>query len=320
MPEIKLYKKEEIIKSLIDCGVEKKDAETAAEVMVTADKCGVLTHGSKMLPTYIKKLSSGGFNLKPEFKIIRETNSFAVMDGENALGFVSAVRGMEYAIKRAKENGMFTLFSKNNNTFGPAFYYPLLAAKSGMIGIISSNSPAQMAPIGGIEKMLGTNPFAAAIPIKGKEPIIIDMATSIVAKSKFAEYRDLGKKLPDGWALDENGEPTNDPDSAIKGFVLPMAGHKGYAIAMLIDILSGVLSGAAYLNKVGRFYTESENGMNVGFMCTVIDPYAVLGEDYDLRINDFEQTLRNTKTLNDSTITLPGDRKHKAFRQNEENI
>ena len=320
MPEIKLYKKEEIIEKLSSDGVSKTDAEITADVMTVADKCGVLTHGSKMLPTYIKKLSENGFNLNPDFKVIRETNSFAVLDGDNSIGFVSAVYSMEYAKRKAKENGMFTVFSRNNNTFGPAFYYPLLAAKSGMIGIISSNSPAQMAPIGGREKMLGTNPFAAAIPIADKDPIIIDMASSIVAKSRFAYYKEQGKKLPDGWALDENGEPTNDPDSAIKGFIMPMAGHKGYAIAMLIDILSGVMSGAAYLDTVGRFYTDSKNGMNVGFMCTVIDPYAVLGEEYDERIKDFEEKLRNTKTIKDNIITLPGDRKHRAFKQNEEKL
>jgi LDH2 family malate/lactate/ureidoglycolate dehydrogenase len=224
---------------------------------------------------------------------------------------------MNYAIEKAKEVGVFQIFSKNNNTVGPAFYYPLQASEQGLIGILLSNSPAQMAPIGGKEKMLGTNPFSAVIPVPGEAPIIIDMATSVVAKSKFKQYKEAGETLPDGWALDKSGNPTNDPDEGIQGLIQPMAGYKGYAISMLIDILSGVISGAAYLNKVGRFYTEDGSGMNVGFCCIAIDPMVVMGDEYKSTINDFVKVLRNSKKAGKNEISLPGDRRIKAKRLNE---
>ena len=124
--------------------------------------------------------------------------------------------------------------------------------------------------------------------------------------AKFKQYKEAGKLLPNGWALDKDGKPTNAPDEGIQGMVLPMAGFKGYGIAMLIDIMSGVLSGAAYLNKVGRFYSEDGSGMNVGFYMTVIDPVAVL-EEYDEIITDFINRLKTSKPGVDGKIILPGD-------------
>jgi len=164
-----------------------------------------------------------------------------------------------------------------------------------------------MAPVGGKEKMLGTNPFAAVIPVPGADPIIIDMATSVVAKSKFKQYKEEGKKLPDGWAIDIEGNPTNDPDEGIQGMILPMAGFKGYGIAILIDIISGVLSGAAYLNKVGRFYSENKLGMNVGFYLNIINPEIVIGDIYQEIIKDFVKRLRESKKAGKDRIILPGD-------------
>lgn len=234
------------------------------------------------------------------------------------MGPVSADYCMRYAIQKSSDSGLFTVFSRNNNTFGPAFYYPLKAAQQEKIGFVCSNSPAQMAPMGGIEKMLGTNPFSAVIPVPGDDPIIIDMATSIVAKSKFKEYKVAGKKLPEGWALDCKGNPTTDPDEAMQGLVLPMADFKDYAIAMLIDILSGLVSGAAYLNHVGRFYSQDGKSMNVGFYMVVIDPEKVYGNDYaDLLVKYIEE-LRQSEARDECEIALPGDDRNKAKNVNME--
>ena len=299
--------KKQVVESLIENGVEKEAAQVLADCFYTADLYGVFSHGTSVLPSHIDRIKSGGYNLNPNFKVLRETAAFALIDGDNSMGPVCADYCMNYAIQKCKSSGVFTVFSKNNNTFGPAFYYPLKAAEKGYIGFICSNSPAQMTLMGGTEKMLGTNPFSAVIPVPNGEPIIIDMATSVVAKSKFKEYKEKGLSLPEGWALDINGNPTTDPDEAIKGFVLPFADFKGYSIAMLIDILAGALSGAAFLNKVGRFYSEDKASMNVGFFMTVIDPYAVYGEDWDTAIADYVKTARQSKTMENEKIALPGD-------------
>ena len=165
--------------------------------------------------------------------------------------------------------------------------------------------------------MLGTNPFSMVIPCGDKDPIIVDMATSVVAKSKFKEYKTQNKPLPEGWALDINGKPTTDPDEGMAGLVLPMAGFKGYGIAMMIDILSGVISGASYLNKVGRFYSEDNSCMDVGFTFIAIDPKIVLGDDYENIMEEYVDALRNSETAEGSIIALPGDDRIKNFNENK---
>lgn len=308
-------KSAEITERLIAEGVPSAQARTMADCLMTADAYGVTSHGSRMLEPHLDKIRRGGYNLTPNITVVRETAAFAVIDGDNALGPVSAMHCMDYAMQKAKDSGVFTVFGRNNNTFGPAFYYSLKAAEQGYIAFICSNSPAQMAPIGGKEKMLGTNPFAAVVPVPDGDPIMVDMATSVVAKSKFKEYKERGERLPDGWALDENGKPTTDPDEGMRGLVLPMAGFKGYGIAMLIDILAGAVSGAAYLNKVGRFYSENGAGMNVGFCLTVIDPHAVLGEEYDAIIRDYIDTVRRSQPADGQAVCLPGDDRLKFLKE-----
>ena len=293
--------------TLVENGVGDIHADIIADCLVTADEYGVTSHGTAMLEAHINRIKKGSYNLSPSIRVIRETAAFALVDGDNAIGPVSAMFCLDYAIKKSRDSGVFTVFARNNNTFGPAFYYSLKAAEQGCIAFVCSNSPAQMAPVGGVHKMLGTNPLAAVIPVPGEDPIIIDMATSAVAKSKFKEYKNEGKSLPLGWATDKNGIPTTNPDEAISGLVLPMAGFKGYAISMLIDIISGVLSGAAYLDKVGRFYSDDNSGMNVGYYMTVINPTVVLGEEYNEEISAYVKRLRGSRAAEGKEISLPGD-------------
>ena len=288
-------------------GIPCEQSVVVADCFATADVFGVTSHGAAILPSHVERVKRGGYNLAPVFSVVKETCAFAVIDGDNAFGPVSAKYCLDYGIEKCKESGVFTVFSRNNNTFGPAFYYSLKAAEQGYIAFICSNSPAQMAPVGGKEKLLGTNPFSMVIPVPGGDPIIVDMATSVVAKSKFKEYKNAGKELPVGWALDKNGNPTTDPDEAMQGLVLPMAGFKGYAISMLIDVVSGVLSGAAYLNQVGRFYSDDCKSMNVGFYLTVMDPRQILGDEYEKAINEFVNTVRNSESVNGTGVCLPGD-------------
>ena len=301
--------KREAARLLCEQGVPAAHAETVADCFATADLFGVTSHGCAILPSHIRRIQRGGYNLAPDIRVLRETAAFAVIDGDNAMGPVSAKFCLDYAMEKCKESGVFTVFARNNNTLGPAFYYSLRAAERGCIALLCTNSPAQMAPMGGKDKLLGTNPFSVVFPVAGGDPIIIDMATSVVAKSKFKEYKAAGKPLPEGWALAADGNPTTDPDEGLGGLVLPMAGFKGYAISMLIDILSGVLSGASYLDGVGRFYSEESNGgsMNVGFCMTVIDPYVVLGEDYDREMAAYVQKIRSSQAVDGKTVSLPGE-------------
>lgn len=284
-------------------------AEIVSECLVEAEACGVSTHGLSLLPTYINKLLNGGFCTRPSLSIVREGLAFSVIDADNAIGFVSAVHCMKLAMKYSKQTGIYTVFSRNSNTYGAAFYYPLLAAREGLIGITICNSPAAMAACGGRQRLFGTNPMAIAIPCGKKNPIIFDMSTSKVAKSKINEARIKHETIPLGWALDEEGNPTTDPIEAIKGLMLPLEGYKGYGIAMSIDIIAGALSGAAFLNKVGKFYDEENKGMNVGQTFIAIDPLQVYGEGFYELMEKYVETIRSSESREGAEISLPGDHK-----------
>ena len=308
---------ERIKHELMDVGLSEGDASIIADCFAIADSFNVSSHGSRLLSSYIEMIKNGRFNLNPQYKILRESSSFCRIDGDNAIGILSAKYCLDYGINKVKTNGVFTIFSCNNNTFGPAFYYSLLAAEKNLICFVASNSPAQMAvPFGGIKKMIGTNPFSVCFPIKDEYPIIIDMSTSVVAKSKIMEYNEKGVLLPEGWALTSSGEPTQSPSEALNGFVMPVGGIKGYSISLAIDIISGLLSGAAFLDDVGRFYNNN-NPMNVGYSLILIDPYIVYGKDYDILIKQYVEKIRNSPG-NGRELILPGDdrisfhKKHKC--------
>lgn len=293
-------------KVLVDCNLSQDDAKLVVDSMLEADINGVSTHGIRMLYVYVEKMKSGQFAIaKPT--LIKDSPSFTVLNANNTIGAISASYASKVCIEKASEYGMHTVFSRNCNTFGPAFYYAELMSKAGMIGFVCSNTPAAMPAFNGLEPMLGTNPLAFSSPSKSRGTITLDMATSIVAKSHFSTALANNEKLKEGWALDRNGNPTTDPMEAIKGFVLPMAGFKGYGIAMAIDILSGFLSGAGYLNKVNKFYSQNGKGMNVGQMFVAINPEMVYEGDFLTDMDGYIETLRQSKVMEGRIIAIPGD-------------
>lgn len=304
---------------LIAHGVPEDQSESVAKCFVMADACGIHTHGISILPAHIERIQRGAYNLSPRFNEIKKTHAFARVDSDNALGPCSAKHCMEMAIENARLEGMFAVYSMNCNTYGPAFYYTYLAAIQGMIGITFCNTPAAMPAWGGKEALLGTNPLAIAIPGNEKGPILLDMATSKAAKSKINEARLAGESIPEGWALDQNGHVTTDPEEAIKGLILPMAEHKGFGLALCIDILAGVLSGAAYSTDVKKFYSQESGCMNVGQVFAAIDPRIVLSDEFYDKVDDYITRIHRTAALPGQTPRFPGELKlshyEKAKRQ-----
>lgn len=284
-------------------------SEIIVDSMLAADASGVSTHGIKMLPAYIEKFDRGEFS-NDGIEIDKQTASFSLVDAKNSIGAVSAMRCVDIATNKAKKSGIHMVFSKNSSTFGPAFYYVEKIAEEGMIGFVCCNSPAAMPVNNGLEVMLGTNPFAFACPSKTQGTILIDMATSVVAKSKFLQAKSRGEKLPEGWALDREGNPTTNPVEAINGFIMPMAGAKGYGIALMIDILSGMLSGAGFLNKVGKFYSSSGAPMDVGQMFVAINPIQVYDGDFLTDMDNYIKIIRSSKAVKGKKVSIPGDRKY----------
>lgn len=310
---------DKLVEKVVEIFVKRKlsydVSKKIASCMVMADACGVHTHGLAVLDSHIKRLERNAYIINEKPKIIKETNTFALIDSNNTIGLYSAQYCMELAVSKCKESGIFVVFSRNSNTFGPAFYYPYLAIKNKMIGVCFCNSPANMPVTGGKEKILGTNPLAIGIPGNIEGPILFDMATSIIAKSKIKELAICGKKIPNGVALDDIGNPTNDPNEALKGMVLPIAGHKGYGLALCLDILSGVISGSAYLNKVGRFYSENNNSMNLGQTFVAIDPRIILSNDFYDEIDNYIRILHNSKKNDSSKIYYPGEKEMQQYKE-----
>lgn len=290
-------------------GVNTDNRDIITDSIVEANLHGIDTHGIAILPTYLERIRRGATKPNPNVKIIKEGTSFSVFDGDNGLGAVTGVKAVEKAVKESKTKGAYICLCRNNNTFGSAFYYNLLAAKEGMVGITMCNAPSSMPPWGGKKILLGTNPISIAVPVEGKNPIVLDMATSAAAKSKIYLARDKGEKIPLGWALDKDGNPTTEPEEALKGFILPLGGHKGYGLALMIDILAGVLSGAGSLDEVGSLHNRMDRGQNVGFLFIVINPELTTGkEEFSESIQELTRKIKECPTLEEGkSVILPGE-------------
>lgn len=298
-----------VIKLLSAQGVPEDQGLAVAQCFVMADACGIHSHGIAILPAHLERLQRGAYNLSPRFELITKTHAFARIDSDNALGPYSAKHCMEMAMENARVEGMFAVNTLHCNTYGPAFYFTYLAARQGLIGITFCNSPAAMPAWGGTDRLLGTNPLAIAIPGKNQGPILFDMATSKAAKSKINEARLAGDCIPEDWALDEKGQRTTDPLAAIKGLILPMADHKGYGLALCIDMLAGVLSGAAYSTDVKKFYSEDSDSMNVGQMFIAIDPRIVLDHEFYEKVDDYIRRIHQSAALPGQKPRFPGEGK-----------
>ncbi len=240
------------------CAVPPEDAAIVADVLVTADLRGIESHGvSRLISYYVNGLRAGHVNPQVHPKIVREMGAVFSMDGDNGLGHVVTRRAMEYAIDLARVHGVGVGTVGNSNHFGIAGYYAAMAAECGMIGLCLTNSRPLVMPTGSREALLGTNPIAVAVPAGGEPVFLLDMATSGVPIGKVEVMRRRGETVPIGWGADARGLPTDDPEAIIEGGGLfPLggtketAGYKGYGLAAVVDILSGVLSGASVLTSV----------------------------------------------------------------------
>ncbi len=201
-----------------------------------------------------------GYPFPPE--LVTDAGAVAVIDGNNGIGQIVAKHAMEEAIQRAKRHGIGAVAVRNSGHFGTAMFFTRMAARAGCIGFLFTNASPAMAPWGAKEKRVGTNPWSIAAPAGRYHPMMLDIANTAVARGKLYVARQQGKQIPDGWALGPDGSPTNDPLKGIAGTILPLAGHKGYAIATMVDVLSGVLSGSGFLSEVvGPYEPEGKSGV-----------------------------------------------------------
>ena len=216
------------------------------------------THGvTRVLCTYVKRIQAGVMSPRTELAVVREQASTALIDCKNSIGQVGAARAMRLAIDKAAKTGVAFVAVTHSNHYGAAAYWAMMAPEHGMIGFSSTNAPATVAPTGGRTAMLGTNPFAIAIPAGQEQPMVLDLATTVVARGRAMLYAKQNKPLEPGWAFDERGVPTTDPHAALKGLLAPIGGYKGYGISLAIDLLCGVLTGSSYGSHFPGFLADN---------------------------------------------------------------
>jgi LDH2 family malate/lactate/ureidoglycolate dehydrogenase len=227
-------------------GVPADQASLISAVIVEADLRGIGSHGVLRLPAYLRRVQAGTMTARTELKVVRQRTASVLMDAQHGFGQVAGVVAMEEALRRAETTGNCFVGVRNAGHFGIAAYYAMMALPLKMIGVVSANAAPSMAPWGGKAPMLGTNPVCVAIPTGGDVDIVLDMASSVAARGKIRLAVSTGKPIPVGWALDNEGRPTEDPRAAMKGTLLPIGGPKGYGLALVIDILAGVLTGSSF--------------------------------------------------------------------------
>lgn len=251
--------------------VPPADAALVADHLVEANLRGVDTHGISRLPIYVKRLRLGLVKARPDVRVVAGGPALALMDGDDGLGIVVATRAMDECIGRARAQGAAFVAVRRTTHFGACAYYTMRAAAAGMVGFAFTNGEPSMAPTGSLTPYVGTNPLSIAVPGGRHGPIVLDMATSVTAAGRILLAQKRGQKIPLGWATDAEGNPTDDPATALAGLLLPMAGYKGYALALMIDILAGVLSGAASGPRIGHMYRDFDRPQNVGDLFAAID-------------------------------------------------
>ncbi len=294
--------KEIIIEILQRMNVSMEHAEIVADVTLDANLKGFTSHGLGRFPQYVKGLKAGTIVTDADIEIEKETPAMALINGNHIFGHVVAYKAMEIAIQKAKETGIAIVGVHDSNHFGVAGYYSDMAIMKDMIGIVIANTEPAVAPIGGKEPILGTNPIAIGIP-SNKNYVSVDMATSASARGKLLEAIRKGQKIPENVALDEEGNPTIDPEAALKGSILPFGAHKGYALAFMIEILAGPLVKAAY----GKAVTGTANPEEIctkGDLIMVIDPSKFVDiEDFKEEVDDFVVEIKDSG----ENIFIPGD-------------
>jgi LDH2 family malate/lactate/ureidoglycolate dehydrogenase len=284
------------------------EADIIADTLVEADLTGVESHGVSRVASYLKKLRAGGACPALKLKTVVDGPGTGVYDAGNSMGAVAARKVMQIAIEKAKTVGIAFVTVINSSHYGTAGYFAKLALPHDMIGFTATNSVSQMAPWGGKDPFFGTNPFAMAIPADKQLPIIADMATSHVARGKILLAAKKNQPIPLGWARTKAGEDTTDAQAALLGTVLPFAGPKGYAIATLIEIMTGVLSGSVFGPRIaGMAQADSPSRTSHCFMAIDIAAFGLV-QEFKANVDKVILEIKdNPKANHVEEIFLPGE-------------
>lgn len=304
-----------ILQGLQAVNVPVEDAGAVADAMVYAHLRGFDTHGLPCLPGYIECLLEERINTRPQLQIEMPSAWTATIDADNGLGAVAATKGMQLALKNAETIGIGAVTIKRSNHFGAAGAFARMALQQDCIGIIFSNAAAATAPFGATEAYLGTNPMAIAVPAGKKADYLLDMATSEGSRKKVRKALAEKTSLPAGWALDQDGNPTTEPAKALEGVMLPFGGPKGSAIALLADILSGVLSGAQFGNQVLSVFSNQQRECGTGHFLLAMKISSFMPiDDFKQRMDEELEAITKLKPAKGfAAVSYPGERENRVY-------
>lgn len=298
------------VEALVKAGMRKNDARIAADVLVTTDTWGIYTHGTKQLRPLLKNFRDRRMDPKAIPELILEGPSWAIYDGHHAMPMVSSFKAMKTAIAKAKDTGLGYVGVKNSGHFGAAGYYANMAAGEEMLGLSMCNVDPGVTVPGARVAVLGTNPLAYAVPAGREKPVFLDIATSIVAAGKIYMAQALKKPIPNNWIIDKDGVPTTDPSRYPReGALMPMAGHKGYGLALLVEILTGVLTGGAFTKGVTSWMMDLSDPVNQGHAFIAINIGVIMPiNQFKDRMDQLIREIREApKAKGSERIYLPGE-------------
>ncbi|WP_099867433.1 Ldh family oxidoreductase [Pararhizobium haloflavum] len=290
-------------------GLSSGDASIVTNVLLHADLRGHASHGLTRIPIYAERIKAGVVKAAPQVKFERTAPSFLHVDGDNGPGPVVSERALDAALAIARENGVCAAAIAHSNHNGAGSYYVEKAVAAGCIAIWMTNAPPSMTVFGGREPVIGTNPITFGTPILGDTPLLMDMATSVVARGKIVEAAKRGETIPEGWALDANGKPTTSGVSAEKGVVLPLSGAKGSALAIMVEVLCGALSGGRFAGSLGNLYSDFVTPQDIGHFLLLIDVSKThVGTHLAERVRDLVTELKACATADGfDAILMPGE-------------
>lgn len=295
-----------------------------ADNLIFANLRGVDSHGVIRLKVYLDRIRAGGFKPNAGLLLISETDSCALLDAQQGLGQPAACQAMNRAIAKARNTGFGLATIRNSNHFGAAAFYALRALNHDMIGFAATNAGPSMAPSGGREGRLGNNPLAIAVPTGRHPPIVLDLATGAVAWGKIFVAQQEGKKIPTSWALDKHGLPTDDPNAAADGgLVQPFGGYKGYGLSLLIDILTGVISGGGFSTHIHTLYKNLSEPSHVAHTCAALRIDAFMAPNqFRSRVDEIIDLMHHCpKASGIDRIYVPGEIEHEMEqRRRQEGI
>ncbi len=298
-------------------GCRDAGARDMAECLVQTNLWGIDSHGVLRTPEYLKRFQNGAMNMRPEIRTLKQGGSLEVLDADNAAGYVAAKAAMSRAIGLAKTSNIAAVGIINSNHCGAASLYARMALEHGMIGIAMSNVAPNMVAPGGSKPITGNNPIAAAIPTFAEFPFVFDISLSAVSGGKILVAAKNGEQIPLGWATDREGHPTTDPNIGFKGFLLPVGGHKGFGLSLLVDILCGVITGGSFQHQLKSMYVYPQDPSNTAHLMLVINPLCLMSKaDLRDRMAKFFETVKQSPMWDTaSEMLLPGEIEYRMEKE-----